>query len=61
MVIIYLVLIAQFESWRDSLIILVTVPLATVGALAFIMLSVSSINIYTQVGLSFDLNYEKGF
>ncbi|VAW80487.1 RND efflux system, inner membrane transporter [hydrothermal vent metagenome] len=51
MVIIYLVLAAQFESWRDPIIILVTVPLATAGALAFIMLGVSSINIYTQVGL----------
>lgn len=51
MVVIYLVLAAQFESWRDPVIILVTVPLATAGALAFIMLGVSSINIYTQVGL----------
>ena len=51
LLVIYLVLAAQFESWRDPLIILVSVPLATAGALAFITLGFSSINIYTQVGL----------
>ncbi|MDT8407147.1 MAG: efflux RND transporter permease subunit [Methylococcales bacterium] len=49
--VIYLVLAAQFESWRDPFIILVSVPLSIASALAFIMLDVASINIYTQVGL----------
>jgi multidrug efflux pump len=51
LLVIYLVLAAQFESWRDPAIILVSVPLATAGALAFITLGFSSVNIYTQVGL----------
>lgn len=53
LLIIYLVLAAQFESWRDPAIILVSVPLATAGALIFIMLDVNalSLNIYTKVGL----------
>lgn len=53
LLVIYLVLAAQFESWRDPVIILVSVPLATAGALLFIMLGVNalSLNIYTQVGL----------
>ena len=53
LLVIYLVLAAQFESWRDPIIILVSVPLATAGALAFITLGVGSAsnNIYTQVGL----------
>src|SRR5690606_33604309 len=37
--------------WRDPAIILVSVPLSTAGALAFITLGFSSVNIYTQVGL----------
>ena len=51
LLIIYLVLAAQFESWRDPLIILISVPLSIASALAFIMLGFASINIYTQVGL----------
>lgn len=49
--VIYLVLAAQFESWRDPLIILVSVPLSIASALAFIMLGAATMNIYTQVGL----------
>ncbi len=49
--VIYLVLAAQFESWRDPVIILVSVPMSIAGALAFITLGFSTINIYTQVGL----------
>ncbi|MFA5678962.1 MAG: multidrug efflux RND transporter permease subunit [Pseudomonas sp.] len=48
---IYLVLAAQFESFRDPLVILVTVPLSICGALIPLFLGVSSMNIYTQVGL----------
>jgi len=51
LVVIYLVLAAQFESWRDPLIILISVPLSLASALAFIMLGAATMNIYTQVGL----------
>jgi multidrug efflux pump len=53
LIIIFLALAAQFESFRDPLIILVSVPMSLAGALAFIFLSVggATINIYTQVGL----------
>lgn len=52
-VVIFLALAAQFESFRDPLIILVSVPMSIAGALMFITLGIggSSINIYTQVGL----------
>ncbi|MEG0964891.1 MAG: multidrug efflux RND transporter permease subunit [Pseudomonas sp.] len=49
--IIFLVLAAQFESFRDPLVILVTVPLSICGALIPLFLGISSMNIYTQVGL----------
>ncbi|KFE54431.1 multidrug efflux RND transporter permease subunit [Pseudomonas syringae] len=49
--IIFLVLAAQFESFRDPLVILVTVPLSICGALIPLFLGFSSMNIYTQVGL----------
>jgi multidrug efflux pump len=53
LIIIFLALAAQFESFRDPLIILVSVPMSIAGALVFIMLGFggASINIYTQVGL----------
>ncbi|HET8850207.1 MAG TPA: efflux RND transporter permease subunit [Marinobacter sp.] len=51
LLVIYLVLAAQFESWRDPLIILVSVPMSVAGAMAFIVLGFASMNIYTQVGL----------
>ncbi|MBA1146306.1 efflux RND transporter permease subunit [Ectothiorhodospiraceae bacterium WFHF3C12] len=51
LLVIYLVLAAQFESWRDPLIILVSVPMSIAGALAFIFLGAATVNIYTQVGL----------
>jgi multidrug efflux pump len=50
-VLIYLILAAQFESFRDPLIMLITVPMSTVGALACIVIAGASINIYTQIGL----------
>jgi multidrug efflux pump len=52
-VIIYLALAAQFESFRDPFIILVSVPMSIAGALLFICVGVggSTLNIYTQVGL----------
>ncbi len=48
---IFLVLAAQFESFRDPLVILITVPLSICGALVPLFLGWSSMNIYTQVGL----------
>jgi multidrug efflux pump len=48
---IYLVLAAQFESFRDPLIILLTVPLSMVGALAALKLSGGTLNVYSQIGL----------
>ena len=51
LVVIFLVLAAQFESWRDPLVILVTVPLAVCGALTPIYLGYATLNIYTQIGL----------
>ncbi len=50
-VVIYLVLAAQFESFRDPLIMLVSVPMSIAGALVFLTLGAATINIYTQVGL----------
>jgi multidrug efflux pump len=50
-VIVFLALSAQFESFRDPLVILVAVPMATFGALLFINLGLSTLNIYTEVGL----------
>lgn len=49
--VIYLVLAAQFESWRDPLIILVSVPMSIAGAMIFVTLGFASLNLYTQVGL----------
>ena len=51
MIIVFLALAALFESFRDPVVILVTVPLALFGALIFIFLGFASLNIYTEVGL----------
>jgi multidrug efflux pump len=53
LIIVYLALAAQFESFRDPAVILVSVPMALFGALIFINLGVAGVtlNIYTQVGL----------
>ncbi len=50
-IIVFLALAAQFESFRDPLVILVSVPMALFGALIFINIGLSTLNIYTQVGL----------
>jgi multidrug efflux pump len=50
-VLIYLILAAQFESFRDPLIILFTVPLALFGALVFLYLSDKTMNIFSQIGI----------
>ncbi|MES1991102.1 MAG: efflux RND transporter permease subunit [Pseudomonadota bacterium] len=53
LIIIFLTLSAQFESFRDPAIILITVPMSISGALLFIVTGIggASLNIYTQVGL----------
>ena len=47
----YLVLAAQFESWRDPLIILISVPMSIAGAMILITLGLASLNLYTLGGL----------
>jgi multidrug efflux pump len=55
LIIVYLALAAQFESFRDPTVILVSVPMALFGAMLFIntglLFGVATLNIYTQVGL----------
>lgn len=50
-IIIFLVLAAQFESFRDPLIVMMSVPMAIFGAMVFIFLGAASLNIYSKVGL----------
>ena len=50
-VVIYLVLAAQFESFRDPLIIMMAVPLSIFGAIVPLNLGLGTLNIYTQIGL----------
>ena len=51
MIVIYLVLAAQFESLRDPIVILVSVPMSICGALIPLFLGIATVNIYSQVGL----------
>ncbi|MEW5889603.1 MAG: efflux RND transporter permease subunit [Pseudomonadota bacterium] len=48
---IYLVLSAQFESFRDPFVIMLTVPLSMTGALLALFLSGGTLNVYSQIGL----------
>ncbi len=50
-VLIYLILAAQFESFKDPLVIMLTVPLAIAGALVFMSLTGQTMNIYSQIGI----------
>jgi multidrug efflux pump len=50
-IIVFLALAAQFESFRDPIVILMSVPLALLGAVMFLTMGFASLNIYTQVGL----------
>ncbi len=51
LVFIYLVLAAQFESFRDPLIIMLTVPLALIGAMAALWYFGQTMNIFSQIGI----------
>ncbi|WP_042373388.1 efflux RND transporter permease subunit [Bacteroides neonati] len=48
---IYLILAAQFESFKDPLIVMLTVPLAIGGALVFMYYSDQTMNIFSQIGI----------
>ena len=50
-VLIYLILAAQFESFKDPLIIMLTVPLAIAGALVFMYFNDITMNIFSQIGI----------
>lgn len=50
-VLIYLVLAAQFESFKDPLVIMLTVPLAVAGALVFMYSFDQTMNIFSQIGI----------
>jgi multidrug efflux pump len=51
LVFIYLVLAAQFESFRDPFMIMLTVPLAITGALLSLNLTGGTLNVYSQIGM----------
>jgi multidrug efflux pump len=51
LVIIYLVLAAQYESLRDPLVILISVPMSVCGAMLPMFFGITTMNIYTQIGL----------
>jgi multidrug efflux pump len=51
LLLVYLVLAAQFESWRAPLVILLTVPLALAGALGALWYCGQTLNIFSQIGL----------
>jgi multidrug efflux pump len=50
-ILIYLVLSAQFESFRDPLIILFTVPLAVAGAILSLYIYGQTLNVFSQIGI----------
>ena len=51
LIVIYLVLAAQYESFRDPLIILIALPTSIFGALLPLTFGLGTVNIYTQIGL----------
>ena len=51
LVLIYLILAAQFESFKDPFVIMLTVPLAVGGALIFMYFGGQTMNIYSQIGI----------
>lgn len=51
LIIIFLTLAAQFESFRDPLVVMMSVPMAIFGAVVFLFLGFATLNVYTQVGL----------
>jgi multidrug efflux pump len=51
LIMIFLVLAAQFESFKDPLVVMFTVPLAVAGALIFMSINNITMNIYSQIGI----------
>lgn len=51
LLLIYLILAAQFESFKDPFIIMLTVPLAVCGALIFMLIGEQTMNIFSQIGI----------
>ncbi len=51
LVLIYLILAAQFESFKDPMVIMLTVPLAITGALIFMYFGDITMNIFSQIGI----------
>jgi len=51
LLVVFLVLAAQFESWINPFIIMLTVPLAVTGGLAALVITGQSLNIYSQIGM----------
>ena len=51
LVLIYLILAAQFESFKDPFVIMLTVPLAIAGALIFMLVGGETMNIFSQIGI----------
>lgn len=51
LLLIYLILAAQFESFKDPLIVMITVPLAVFGALVFIRAGGQTMNIFSEIGI----------
>ena len=51
LVLVFLILAAQFESWVDPLIVMFTVPLALAGALLSLWLGGHTLNIFSQIGI----------
>lgn len=51
LVLIYLVLAAQFESFKDPIVIMITVPLAVTGALIFMHFNGITMNLFSQIGI----------
>jgi multidrug efflux pump len=50
-ILIYLLMSAQFNSFRDALIVMLTIPMSVAGALIFMSLGFATMNIYTQIAL----------
>jgi len=51
LVLIFLILAAQFESFKDPLVVMMTVPLAVAGALIFMLIFDITMNIFSQIGI----------
>ncbi len=51
LILVYLLMSAQFNSFRDALIVMLTIPMSVAGALIFMSLGFATLNIYTEIAL----------